>query len=188
MVAVAWLRPDWNRQEIPDWKPVLALADASLGKGDLSEARHLYLQVDRIASWRQDWEGLVSAACGINRLDGVPGPYSKAFSILLRAGMAADHRQSRQGIATVAEAFEVLVSSKTATALLPRIQPNWPNMTNYSDSVQLLEGCRARAPVLDDVIYGTVESHEPRGITGYDLRQNPGGCRYLLCILEKIKK
>src|SRR5918999_4682884 len=84
MVAVAWLRPDWNRQEIPDWKPVLALADASLGKGDLSEARHLYLQVDRMAFWRQDWEGLVSAACGINRLDGVPGPYSKAFSILLR--------------------------------------------------------------------------------------------------------
>src|SRR4029453_11519221 len=34
--------------------------------------------------------------------------------------------------------------------------------------------------VLDDVIYGTVEDHKPRGITGYNLGQNPRGRRYLL--------
>ena len=34
--------------------------------------------------------------------------------------------------------------------------------------------------VLDDVINGTVEGHKPRGITGYNLRQNPGGCAYLI--------
>jgi hypothetical protein len=33
MVGFAFMRPDFNRQEIPDWRPVLALADASLGKG-----------------------------------------------------------------------------------------------------------------------------------------------------------
>ena len=31
--------------------------------------------------------------------------------------------------------------------------------------------------VLDDVIYGTVEDHEPRGVTGDNLRQNPGSRR-----------
>jgi hypothetical protein len=35
MVGFALMRPDFNRQEIPDWRPVLALADASLGKGEL---------------------------------------------------------------------------------------------------------------------------------------------------------
>src|SRR5437773_11417678 len=34
--------------------------------------------------------------------------------------------------------------------------------------------------VLDDVIYGTVEDHEPRGVTGDNLCQNSGGRRYLL--------
>ena len=68
MVALAWLRPGSNRTEIPDWRPVLALADALREKGDLYEARHLYLQVDRIASWQQDWEGLTAAACGIKSL------------------------------------------------------------------------------------------------------------------------
>ena len=34
--------------------------------------------------------------------------------------------------------------------------------------------------VLDDVIYGTVEDHEPRGVTGDNLRQNPCRRRYLL--------
>jgi hypothetical protein len=29
--------------------------------------------------------------------------------------------------------------------------------------------------VLDDVIYGTVEDHQPRGVTGDNLGQNPGG-------------
>jgi hypothetical protein len=33
--------------------------------------------------------------------------------------------------------------------------------------------------VLDNVIYGTVEDHKPRGVAGYNLRQNPGGCRDL---------
>ncbi|MGH7825501.1 MAG: hypothetical protein ACREQ7_10065 [Candidatus Binatia bacterium] len=126
IVALAWLVPDFNRTEIPDWRPVLSLAEESLKKGDLYEARHLYLQVSRIASWREDWEGLIAAACGINRLDRIAGPYSKAFSILLRAMMAAEHRRSRQGIATVAKAFVTLGADKTATMVLARIRTGWP--------------------------------------------------------------
>ena len=75
----------FDSTEIPDWRPMLALANALREKGDLYEARHLYLQVDRIASWQQDWESLIAAACGIKRLDGAEGPYSKTFAILVRA-------------------------------------------------------------------------------------------------------
>jgi hypothetical protein len=42
MVGFALMRPDFNRQEIPDWRPVLALADASLGKGELYEKKFIF--------------------------------------------------------------------------------------------------------------------------------------------------
>ena len=145
MVALAWLVPGFNRTEIPDWKPVLVLADASWEKGDLHEARHLYLQVDQIASWRQDWQGLVAAACGMKKLDGAEGPYSKTFAILIRATMAAEYRQSRQGIATVSKAFAIIGADKAGTAALARIQPKWPAEKHDSDNVQLLGACLARA-------------------------------------------
>ena len=54
VVALAWIRPDLNRAEIPDWRPLLTFADAAREKGDLHAARHLYLQVDWIASSQQD--------------------------------------------------------------------------------------------------------------------------------------
>jgi hypothetical protein len=36
LLTFAWMRPDFNRQEIPDWKPVLALAEASLERFEAS--------------------------------------------------------------------------------------------------------------------------------------------------------
>jgi hypothetical protein len=126
LVALVWLRPDLNRTEIPHWRPVLALADAAWEKGDLDAARHLYLQVDQIASSQQDWEGLVAAACGIQSLDGVEGPYSKSFAILVRAMMAAESRQSRAGIATVARVLAAGGHDKAASMVASRIRPDWP--------------------------------------------------------------
>jgi hypothetical protein len=126
IVALAWLRPDLNRREIPDWRPVLAFADAAREKGNLYEARHLYLQVERIASWEQDWEGLVAAACGIKRLDGAARPYSKTHSILIRATAAAEVKQSRAGIAAVARAFTAIGETKAVSMVLQRIRPDWP--------------------------------------------------------------
>lgn len=140
MVALAWLRPDLNRTEIPDWRPVLALADAAWEKGDLNAARHLYLQVDQIASWQQDWEGLVAVACGIKRLDGAEGPYSKTFAILIRATMAAESRQSRAGIAAVAKAFAAVGQDKAASMVSSRIRPDWPEELLDSSSVGAV-GC-----------------------------------------------
>jgi hypothetical protein len=140
MVALAWLRPDLNRAEIPDWRPVLALADAAQEKGDLHAARHLYLQVDQIAASQQDWEGLVAAACGIKRLDGAKGPYSKTFAILGRAVLAAESRQSRAGIAAVAGVFAAVGQDKVASMVASRIGPDWPEELLDSSNVDAV-GC-----------------------------------------------
>jgi hypothetical protein len=140
MVALAWLRPDLNRTEIPDWRPVLALADAAWEKRNLNAARHLYLQVDQIASSQQDWEGLVAAACGIKRLDGAEGPYSKTFAILIRAMMTAEGRQSRAGIAAVARVFGAAGQDKAASMVLSRISPDWPEELLDSSNVGAV-GC-----------------------------------------------
>ena len=36
LTAFAWAQCDFSNREIPDWKPVLALADAAQEKGDLA--------------------------------------------------------------------------------------------------------------------------------------------------------
>jgi hypothetical protein len=144
MIVLGRMYPDLNRHEIPDWKPVISRAEESWKKGDLYQARHLYLRAERIASWREDWGGLVAAACGLHRLDGTYGPYSKAFSILIRATLAAQSRRSRRGIATVARALTAIDANKAATAVLARIQPDWPDETKDSDNLELVEACRLR--------------------------------------------
>jgi hypothetical protein len=135
MLAVAWLRPDFNKIELPDWRPVLAMAKASLEEGDLYQARYLYLQVDRIATWRGDWEGLIAAACGIKKLDREAGPYSKTFAILLRAMMAAESKQSRAGISAVANALRAVGADKAAIMVSSRIRPHWPEETLTSTNL-----------------------------------------------------
>ena len=80
LIVLANIYPDLNRTEIPDWRPLIARADEMLNRGDRYEARRLYLHVDRVAYWQKDWEGLIAAACGINKLDGVSRPRSRALS------------------------------------------------------------------------------------------------------------
>jgi hypothetical protein len=143
IVVLARIYPNLNRPEIPDWTPIIARAQESWRKGDLYHARHFYVQAGRIASWREDWIGLIAAACGINRLDGVDGPYSKPFSILIRASIAAEARQSRRGIATVAKAFAALGAEKAASAVLARIQPSWPAERAEPDDIRVAEACSA---------------------------------------------
>ena len=142
LLVLAWLRPDFNRTEIPAWQPVLALAEASSKQGNLYEARHLYSQVERIAAWRREWEGLVAAACGIKKLDGARGPYSRASQVLLRGLIAAQNRKSRQGVATVAKAFDSMGEHKAAQMARALSRSDWPGETAPSlESV--LAGCGA---------------------------------------------
>jgi hypothetical protein len=140
LAALTWSQCDFSGREIPDWKPVVALAGAAQEKGDLYYAKSLYLQGGRLAVWRDDWAGLLAAACGIKKLDRERGPYSSTNALLLRAMVAAEKRQSRSGLVAVAKAFAALGDDKVAPMVLSRIGKNWVEETNDSTDI-VSPGC-----------------------------------------------
>lgn len=140
--ALVWMQRDFSNPEIPDWKPVLALADSVQEKGDLYYAKNLYFQVGRLAAWSEDWEGLVAAACAMNKLDKRKGRYSPTNALLLRAMIAAETKQSRSGMIAVSKAFAGLGEDKVASMVLSRIQKNWIEKANDSANV-VSPGCWA---------------------------------------------
>ena len=135
LAALAWTRRDFNGREIPDWKPVLVLADTARERGDLYYAKSLYLQVGRLAAWRDDWAGLLAAACGIKKPDRERGRYSATNMLLLRAMVAAETKQSRSGMAAVGKAFSALGKDRVASMVLSRIRTNWVDKTDDSADV-----------------------------------------------------
>jgi hypothetical protein len=145
MITLASLYLELNRTETPDWRLLIARAEEASNNGDRYRARDLYLQVDRVAYWQKDWEGLVAAACRIHKLDGGNRPYSKAHFILFRASTTAESAQSRRGIATVAKSLSLLGSDEAASVIVSRIQPDWPSEPMAFDNLALLEGC-SRSP------------------------------------------
>ena len=140
LAALAWTRCDFSGREIPDWKPVLALAEAARERGDLYYSKSLYSQAGRLAASREDWAGLLSTACGMKKLEREKGPYSSTNALLLRAMVAAETRQSRSGLVAVAKAFAALGEDKVATMVLSRIGNNWVEETNDSADV-VSPGC-----------------------------------------------
>jgi hypothetical protein len=142
ILVLAQVYPVLNRRQIPDWRRQIAAAEEFLEQGDHDQARHFYLQAGRMATWQNDWAGLVAAACGFKRLDGAVNPYSKAFSMLIRAAAAAELIQSRRGVAIVAKAFAMMGADRAAAAVLAGVQPSWPDETNDVGSNRLLEACR----------------------------------------------
>ncbi len=141
ILVLAGLYPYLNRTEAPDWRPLISVGDQAMNSGDRYEARRLYLQADRVAYWRKDWEGLIAAACRINKLDGVSRPSSKAVSILFRASTTAELVQSYRGLATVALSLSMLGSDAAASAVLSRVQAHWPTEPVRSEDLALLAGC-----------------------------------------------
>lgn len=139
LVGFAWIRPDFNREEIPDWRPVLVRAEASLEKSELYDARSFYSRAAQLASWREDWGGLLAAACGMKMLDRDTGPYSNVHTILVRAMMAGESRQSRAGMTAVANAFAAMGQDEAASMVLARIQTDWPE--DLQDSHVHTGGC-----------------------------------------------
>lgn len=138
--TLTWTQCDFSGREIPDWKPVLALADAAWGKGDLYYAKHLYLQAGKFAVWRDDWAGLLAAACAIKTLERERGPYSSTNALLLHATVAAEKRQSRSGLVAVAKAFAALGEDKVASMVLSRVGKDWVEETNDSADI-VSPGC-----------------------------------------------
>jgi hypothetical protein len=140
LLALAWTQCDFSNQEIPDWKPILALADAAQEKGDLDYAKHLYLQAGKFAVWRDDWAGLLAAACGTKKLERERGSYSSTNRLLLRAMVAAEKRQSRSGLVAVAKAFLALGEDKVASVVVSRVGKDWVEETNDSADI-VSPGC-----------------------------------------------
>src|SRR5688572_1055614 len=108
--------------------------------GDLDYARHLYLQAGKFAVWRDDWAGLLAAACGIKTLESKRGPYSSANALLLRAMVAAEKRQSQSGLIAVAKAFAALGEDKVAAVVLSLVGNDWVEETNDSADI-VSAGC-----------------------------------------------
>lgn len=140
LVSLTWTQCDFSNPEIPDWKPVLALAEAAREKRDRYYAKHLYLRAAKFAVWRDDWAGLLAAACGTQILERERGQFSSTHALLLRAMVVAEKRQSRSGLVAVAKAFAALGNDKVASMVLSRVGKDSVAETDDSADVASL-GC-----------------------------------------------
>ena len=81
-----------------------------------------------MAVWHDDWPGVLAAACGIHKLNRETGTYSTIRMLLLRAMITAEKKQSRAGIAAVANAFE-RIGQNDATRMVLAPRTKWPDET-----------------------------------------------------------
>jgi hypothetical protein len=135
MLAFTWLRPNSHHEQIPDWKPVLALAEVAREKNELYEANGLYAQAGKLAARSEDWAGLLGAACGMKKLEQARGPYSTTKALLFRALMAAETKKSVTGMIAVANAFTALGEHVMAAQILSRVKTDWEDDNNDSAGV-----------------------------------------------------
>lgn len=127
LVLMTWLLPDYRVRQMPGWIPVLEEGDAAWRQGDLYEAKRLYSTAGQIAAWREDWQGLLAAACRMTRINGEKGTYFRTHALLLRAVSAAEFRQSRVGIVAAANALAARGEHAAGTMALSRIRADWGN-------------------------------------------------------------
>jgi len=121
IVASLWMFPEHKWSETPDWRTALAQAEASREDGDLYSAISLYSRTARIASWQDDWKGLLAAACGMRRLDRKDS-HANAHGILVRAMIAAEKSADQIGLSTIAKAFESIGERNAASMVLSRMR------------------------------------------------------------------
>jgi hypothetical protein len=135
--AITWMRRDFTPAEAPEWKPAFTLAEVAREKGELYDAKGLYLQAGRFAARSDDWAGLLAAACGLDKLETKPAPYSSRDSFLLRAISAAEKKQSRAGMTAIARAFTLVGERQLASVALSRVRENWPAENSASTDIAL---------------------------------------------------
>jgi hypothetical protein len=145
LLALLWMWRDFQPADAPGWKPVLALAEVAREKGEIYDAKALYTEAGRFAAWRDDWPGLLAAACGLAKLEPKLSRYSERQTFLLRAMAAAEKKQSRAGIAAVARAFTFFGEPQLASVATSRIRQNWA--AEDANSAELaLSGCWNETP------------------------------------------
>jgi hypothetical protein len=137
--GVVWTGWSFSGQNISDWKPVLALADAALQRGDLHYAKSLYLQAGRLSAGNDDWAGLLTAACGMRKMERQRGRHSETTGLLLNGMVAAKAKQSRSGLVEVANAFTALGLDKVASMVLSHAEQDWVEETGNSAEVVPLD-------------------------------------------------
>jgi hypothetical protein len=101
-------------------------------EGDVYTARNLYVQAARIASWRDDWTGILAAACGLKKLERPRDNYFATRTTLVRAMIAAQNQRSAQGLNAVADAFVGIGELEAAALARSRIPTDAPQGTAQS--------------------------------------------------------
>jgi hypothetical protein len=124
--------PDSTRRETHDWKAAVAFADAAWQRGDLLEAQSAYLRAARIASWKDDWKGMLAAACGMKRIEDARAIYLNTRSVLVPAMIGAERNRSGTGLRAVAQAFTTIGERDAAAMVLSKVEPGWPQSDNDS--------------------------------------------------------
>ena len=94
-------------------------------KGDLYRASLHYARAAGSAAAENDWEGLLSVACELQGLGHLQGSGFDAYTLLVRAMLAAEQKQSPEGLRAVADAFRT-VGESYASLALSRIRDDWP--------------------------------------------------------------
>jgi hypothetical protein len=129
---LSWMGRDSKPAELPQWRPIFSLAEVAREKGELYDAKELYSQTGTFAASRDDWAGLLAAACGLVKLKQEKTPYSAIDALLFRAMAAAEKKQSRTGLVAVAKAFALLGNNRWAAIALSRVRKNWTTENNRS--------------------------------------------------------
>ena len=97
-------------------------------KGDLYRASLHYAQAARSAAAQNDWDGLLSVASGLQGLGNLQGSGFNVHTVLVRAMVAAEQKQSPEGLRAVADAFR-MVGESHASLALSLIRDDWPDRT-----------------------------------------------------------
>jgi hypothetical protein len=135
LLISVWARWDFSGQEVRDWRAILELGDGARERGKLHYAKSLYAQAGQVSASRDDWAGLLAAACGMKKLERQSGRRSETTALLLRAMSAAETRQSRSGLVAVATAFTALGHDPVASMVLSHAKNDWVEKTATSSDV-----------------------------------------------------
>jgi hypothetical protein len=114
------------------WQDRLNKAEVAMRNGDIYSARSFYSQAARIASWTDDWTGILAAACGLRNTERPRDNYFVTRTALVRAMIAARNQQSTQGLNAVADAFAGIGEHHAAALARSHIPTDAPQGTAQS--------------------------------------------------------
>ena len=124
-------------RELPSarWQDRLNEAEVAMRNGDIYAARSFYSQTARIASWTDDWTGILAAACGLKKIERPRDNYFATRATLVRAMIAAQNQRSAQGLNAVADAFVGIGELDAAALARSHIPTDAPEGTAQSSQL-----------------------------------------------------